>query len=101
VGRDRRHAIPSRRSDRSNLAESAQWSNADPFPHNVTSESGSFHSEDLAPDGTWVFRPTECGTFEYHCTLHPGMKAVAARALSRFLFSRSPNKCDVQQLSSS
>jgi plastocyanin len=59
-----------------NLGESAQWSNADPFPHNVTSESGTFHSEDLAPDGTWVFRPTERGTFEYHCTLHPGMKAV-------------------------
>jgi len=42
----------------------------------VTSESGSFHSGDLAPDGTWVFRPTERATFEYHCTLHPGMKAV-------------------------
>jgi plastocyanin len=58
------------------LGESAHWSNADPFPHNVTSESGTFHSEDLAPDGTWVFQPTERGTFEYHCTLHPGMKAV-------------------------
>jgi plastocyanin len=58
------------------LGESAQWSNADPFPHNVTAESGTFHSEDLAPDGTWVFRPTERGTFEYHCALHPGMKAV-------------------------
>jgi len=52
------------------------WANLDPFPHNVTSESGNFHSGDLAPDGTWVFRPTERGTFEYHCTLHPGMKAV-------------------------
>jgi plastocyanin len=52
------------------------WANLDPFPHNVNSESGNFHSDNLAPDGTWVFRPTERGTFEYHCTLHPGMKAV-------------------------
>jgi plastocyanin len=56
--------------------EPVLWANLDPFPHNVTSASGNFHSGDLAPDGTWVFRPTERGTFEYHCTLHPGMKAV-------------------------
>ena len=56
--------------------EAVQWANLDPFPHNVTADSGRFHSDDLAPDGTWVFRPTERGTFEYHCTLHPGMKAV-------------------------
>jgi plastocyanin len=52
------------------------WANLDPFPHNVYSEAGHFTSGNLAPDGTWLFRPTERGTFEYHCTLHPGMKAV-------------------------
>jgi len=52
------------------------WANLDPFPHNVTSESGKFQSDNLTPNGTWVLRPIERGTFEYHCTLHPGMKAV-------------------------
>ena len=52
------------------------WTNTDPFPHNVNSASGRFRSGDIAPDGTWLLRPTERGTFEYQCTLHPGMKAV-------------------------
>jgi mono/diheme cytochrome c family protein len=52
------------------------WANSDPFPHNVNSPSGHFRSADIDPDGTWRLRPTERGTFEYQCTLHPGMKAV-------------------------
>ena len=56
--------------------EAVEWVNNDPFPHNVTSRTGSFHSGDLAPNGRWRFRPASRGTFEYVCTLHPGMKAV-------------------------
>jgi plastocyanin len=58
------------------INDAVEWVNKDPFPHNVTSKAGAFQSGNLQPDGTWQFRPTSRGTFEYVCTLHPGMKAV-------------------------
>jgi plastocyanin len=56
--------------------DAVEWVNRDPFPHNVTSKTGNFQSGNLLPDGKWQFRPTSRGTFEYVCTLHPGMRAV-------------------------
>lgn len=56
--------------------DAVEWVNKDPFPHNVTSKAGRFQSGNLLPDGKWQFRPTSRGTFEYVCTLHPGMRAV-------------------------
>jgi plastocyanin len=53
------------------------WRNHDPFPHNVTAvAAGGFRSGELTPDAEWRWRPTTTGTFEYTCTLHPGMKGV-------------------------
>jgi plastocyanin len=52
------------------------WVNEDPFPHNVSSASGGFHSGDLQPDARWTFQPATRGTFPYVCTLHPGMKGT-------------------------
>ena len=56
--------------------DAVEWVNKDPFPHNVTSKAGAFQSGNLQPDEKWQFRATSRGTFEYVCTLHPGMKAV-------------------------
>jgi len=56
--------------------DTVEWVNQDPFPHNVSSRAGGFQSGDLSPDREWRFHPTKRGTFEYVCTLHPGMKAV-------------------------
>ena len=56
--------------------DTVTWVNKDPFPHNVTSKSGGFHSGDLDPDAQWRFHATRPGTFEYVCTLHPGMKGT-------------------------
>jgi plastocyanin len=56
--------------------EVVSWINKDPFPHNVASTAGRFHSGDMAPDASWQFRPGRKGTFRYVCTLHPGMTAV-------------------------
>jgi plastocyanin len=56
--------------------DAVEWVNKDPFPHNVTSKAGGFQSGNLLPDGKWQFRPASRGTFEYVCTLHPGMRAV-------------------------
>jgi len=58
------------------VGEPVEWLNADPFPHNIESSTGGFHSGDLAPDATWLWRPARPGMFEYVCTLHPGMKAT-------------------------
>jgi plastocyanin len=52
------------------------WVNEDPFPHNVSSASGGFHSGDLQPEARWTFQPATRGTFPYVCTLHPGMKGT-------------------------
>ena len=53
-----------------------EWVNHDPYPHNVTSSAGRFQSGNLTPNGRFRFTPAKRGTFEYVCTLHPGMKAV-------------------------
>ncbi len=53
-----------------------EWVNHDPYPHNVTSSAGHFRSANLTPNGRFRFTPAKRGTFEYVCTLHPGMKAV-------------------------
>jgi len=58
------------------VGEPVVWLNGDPFPHNIESASGGFHSGDLAPDAMWQLRPARRRTFEYICTLHPGMKAI-------------------------
>jgi plastocyanin len=48
--------------------------NSDAAPHNVTAADGSFETPDLAQDETATFTaPTEPGTYEFTCTLHPEM----------------------------
>ena len=56
--------------------DSIVWTNKDPFPHTVTSKSGGFDSQQIQPGGSWTFRPSKAGEFEYLCSLHPTMKAV-------------------------
>src|SRR5262245_46739714 len=58
------------------VGATVKWINKDPYPHNVTSNGGGFQSGNLTPNREWRFRPSKRGTFEYVCTLHPGMKAV-------------------------
>ncbi len=59
-----------------NVGDTVTWINKDPFPHNVTSRDGHFHSRDLEPDMQWQYRATTSGTFAYECTLHPGMRGT-------------------------
>jgi plastocyanin len=53
-----------------------EWVNKDPFPHNVSADAAALHSGDLEPDRTWRYRAATRGTFQYLCTLHPGMAGV-------------------------
>jgi len=58
------------------------WRNRDPLVHTVTSGSGSFDSGELKPEASWSHTFTEPGTFSYHCTPHPLMRAsVVVRAI--------------------
>lgn len=51
------------------------WVNKDAFPHNVTAAERSFHSNEIKPNRSWTFKARKRGSFDYVCTLHPGMKA--------------------------
>jgi plastocyanin len=50
------------------------WVNKDAFPHDATATNRSFRSKEIAPNGSWKFKPVRKGTFPYLCTLHPTMK---------------------------
>lgn len=54
------------------------WTNNTIAPHTVTSDSGdpaSFNGS-LSSGGTFSFTFTTAGTYHYHCTIHPYMKAT-------------------------
>ena len=56
------------------------WKNMTGAPHTVTSDDGtSFDSGTANPiaaqSGTYQFTFTKAGTFTYHCSIHPFMKA--------------------------
>ncbi len=52
------------------------WTNKDTAGHTVTSDSGSELSSPLLVKGqSYSHTFNEVGTFNYHCSVHPGMKA--------------------------
>ena len=50
------------------------WSNEDSTTHTVTAGNGAFNSGNLAPGKNFGYTFNETGTFDYSCTIHPGMK---------------------------
>ena len=52
------------------------WTNNDNVAHNVTSDSGWFASSSINPGGTYSHQFTAAGTYNYHCTIHPGMNGT-------------------------
>lgn len=52
------------------------WRNTGSTVHSVTADDGTFDSGSLAPGAAWKRRFDTPGTFAYHCTPHPWMKAV-------------------------
>lgn len=49
------------------------WRFVGAAPHTVTDTAGSFDSGILESGATWSYTPTEVGTVEYVCALHPNM----------------------------
>jgi plastocyanin len=58
------------------VGEAVVWVNTDPFPHTVTSQTGAFDSQAIAPGQSWSYTPMQAGVFPYLCTLHPTMHAT-------------------------
>lgn len=51
------------------------WENRDVVPHTATAP-GKFDSRHIAPGQRWTWRAGRKGSFNYVCTLHPGMKGT-------------------------
>ncbi|MBS3091281.1 cupredoxin domain-containing protein [Candidatus Pacearchaeota archaeon] len=59
-----------------NAGDTVIWTNNDPTGHTVTSDSGSeLSSSTLSKGNTYSHTFNTAGTYSYHCTPHPGMKA--------------------------
>lgn len=56
--------------------DTVEWINKDAFPHNAVASAHGFNSTEIAPGESWILEARQRGTFDYVCTLHPGMKAV-------------------------
>jgi len=52
------------------------WTNNDSATHTVTADDGSFDSGNLATGKSFTFTFKKAGTFTYHCSIHPNMKAT-------------------------
>jgi plastocyanin len=52
------------------------WTNADPAPHTVAADDGSFDSGPKDPGGTFSATFDQPGTIPYHCEIHPTMKGT-------------------------
>jgi amicyanin len=60
-----------------NKGNTVVWTNLDSAPHTVTSDSGSeLNSPRLSSGQTYSHTFTTTGTFDYHCAVHPMMKAT-------------------------
>jgi len=53
------------------------WTNTGAVAHAVTADDGqNFDSGSVDPKATFTLTPTAPGTFAYHCSFHPWMKAT-------------------------
>jgi len=55
------------------VGQKVTWTNDDTAPHNVTAKEGAdFASETMNKGDTFDYTPTQAGTIDYVCTIHPG-----------------------------
>jgi plastocyanin len=58
------------------VGETVTWTNHDSVSHTVTADDGSFTSDPIAPGASYQHTFTTAGSFAYHCSIHPSMKAT-------------------------
>ena len=59
-----------------NAGAEVTWTNNDGTAHTVTADDGRFDSGNIAPGGTYKHTFNSAGTVNYHCSIHPMMKAA-------------------------
>lgn len=57
------------------VGQSVTWTNNDEVMHDVIASGGEFASELFGEGETYSFTPTEPGTIDYVCSIHPNMTA--------------------------
>lgn len=55
--------------------DSITWTNMDSAPHSATADDGSFDTGVLQKGQSKTLKFSSMGTFTYHCSVHPSMKA--------------------------
>jgi plastocyanin len=56
------------------VGDIVEWSNTSSVMHTVTFDSQTSLSDpSLQPAGTWQVKFTTAGTYQFHCSIHPGM----------------------------
>jgi plastocyanin len=53
-----------------------RWTNRDATAHTTTSNSNVWNSGNLAPGASFAYTFGAVGSFQYHCNIHPNMKAI-------------------------
>lgn len=56
-----------------NLGESVKWTNLDSTTHTVTSDTGVWDSQNIAPGASFSRTFNKDGSYAYHCKIHPSM----------------------------
>ncbi|MGD0765258.1 MAG: cupredoxin family copper-binding protein [Dehalococcoidia bacterium] len=57
------------------VGDTVTWTNDGPSTHTVTADDGSFDSGNLSQGKTYSHTFNTAGTVDYHCSIHPNMKA--------------------------
>lgn len=52
-----------------------QWKNTGSVLHNITFSQSCLTDGAFQPGGTWSIKFTQAGSYDYQCTIHPGMTA--------------------------
>jgi|SRR5215471_5032864 len=55
------------------VGDSVKWTNNDSIPHTSTANNGQWNSGILNPGQSFTMMFSAAGSFQYHCTIHPGM----------------------------
>jgi plastocyanin len=56
--------------------QSITWTNEDSIGHSATADSGSFDTGVLSQGQSKTIAFAKAGTYTYHCSVHPNMKAT-------------------------
>ncbi len=58
------------------VGQTVTWTNQDTAAHNIVADDNSWSSPSIAQGASYSHTFTTTGTFPYHCSIHPFMKAT-------------------------